>query len=79
MMCPQGRPRSSWFRTTDTGKPPLGVMPRYLWIESNPMPSRIVRQIRVHHLLSAISRFAAAGRVAPPEWGDEADELIATI
>jgi hypothetical protein len=42
------------------GRPPLGIMPRYIWLEH-----------RVHEIQEGINRFMEAGKPMPPEWADE--------
>ena len=50
-------------------KPPLGVMPQWRW-----------RELRVHDLVAAISRFTEAGRLGDPlvaGWCSELQNHIA--
>jgi len=49
-------------------KPPLGVMPRYIWLEQ-----------RIKDLMAATFRYQEAGFVAPSDWSREIDELFAML
>lgn len=49
-------------------KPPLGVMPLYLWREKNPRPSRHVRAERRRAVEAAIRRYRAASMQPLREW-----------
>ena len=49
-------------------KPPLGVMPKYLWEIS-------IRQQRFNALMGGISRYHSEGKEVPKEWFKEAKKL----
>lgn len=49
---------------TTKKKPPLGVLPRWAWIEQ-----------RIEELEQAIERYKAAKMDWPPEWAEELEEL----
>ena len=49
-----------------TTKPPLGVMPRYIWVRK-----------RQEELAAAMQRYLEAGKSIPREWIDEYNELSA--
>lgn len=49
-------------------KPPLGVMPKYLWVI-------LVRKQRLSELMNAISRYHSEGKDVPKEWFIEARQL----
>jgi hypothetical protein len=46
-------------------KPPLGIMPRYLWIEK-----------RIQDLAEAIGRYIESPFPIPTEWVDERNQLL---
>jgi hypothetical protein len=48
----------------DAPKPPIGLMPRKLWLER-----------RLADVFAAIDRYMAAGVRVQPEWCDERDQL----
>ena len=45
-------------------RPPLGIFPRHLHDEK-----------RMEHIVEAIGRFTAVGKVIPPDWIEEYNEL----
>lgn len=45
-------------------KPPLGILPRWLWLEQ-----------RIIALTEAMQRYADAGQPVPPDWVKELREL----
>lgn len=49
-------------------KPPLGVMPKYIWDKK-----------RLSDLTSAMQRYLDAEKLIPKEWVDEYNELISTL
>lgn len=49
-------------------KPPLGVMPKYIWDKK-----------RLSDLTSAIQRYIGAEKAIPKEWVDEYNELISAL
>lgn len=49
-------------------KPPLGVMPKYIWDKK-----------RLSDLTSAMQRYLDAEKLIPKEWIDEYNELISTL
>ena len=49
-------------------KPPLGLMPRYLWDESHPNPSPEDVQTRLTQIEEAIERYTDAEIDAPDAW-----------
>lgn len=55
--------------TSDTNKPPLGVMPRSIWLEKQ--VTRTAREMRLADLRAAILRYREAGLDAKPEWKAE--------
>lgn len=52
-------------------KPPLGIMPRWLWDERNPTPTLADVWQRLNALNDAIKRYEAAGKHIPDEWYKE--------
>ena len=49
-------------------KPPLGVMPKYIWDKK-----------RLSDLASAMQRYLDAEKLIPKEWIDEYNELMSTL
>ncbi len=49
-------------------KPPIGLMPRKLWLEQ-----------RFDNVRAAIDRYIIAGQRVPPEWWEERDILALEI
>ena len=69
------RCRRCWDRTVPENeekpkceKPPLGVMPKYIWDKK-----------RLSDLTSAIQRYIDAEKAIPKEWVDEYNELISAL
>jgi hypothetical protein len=56
-------------------KPPLGVMPEWLWIEQNPTPGAEALHARVDALAAATGRYRDADMPVPAEWLDEQQRL----
>lgn len=56
-------------------KPPLGVLPRYLWAEQYPTPTALQVRVRRRVLLEAMLRYEQAGVDEPRAWLDELVEL----
>lgn len=52
-------------------KPPIGVMPRFLWTEHHPDPTPGDHMARALAVAAAIHRYIKAGRLPLPEWVDE--------
>jgi hypothetical protein len=50
------------------GKPPLGVMPEWLWAEFHPSPSPDDESARACDLEAAVERHRGAGREPPRAW-----------
>lgn len=53
-------------------KPPLGVMPRWLWLEHNPIITVEAVDQRIAALKAAIDRFTEAGKPSDRFW----DEIL---
>lgn len=49
-----------------TTRPPIGLVPRYIWIEQ-----------RISVIMRAIIRYEDAGVPVPPEWREELREHVA--
>lgn len=58
-----------------TVRPPLGVMPWYLWIEEWPDHTPDLKSLLVRYMAvrAAISRYRKAGKTPRPEWLAETD------
>jgi hypothetical protein len=52
-------------------KPPLGVMPAYLWHEANPDPSLAELLDRQREVTAAVRRYLDAGLTVPQPWLSE--------
>jgi hypothetical protein len=50
-------------------RPPLGVIPKWLWIEK-------MNNDRIDQLKAAIKRSMDANHRVPPEWVEEYNELV---
>ena len=46
-------------------KPPIGIMPRYIWVAK-----------RKREILDAVKRFIEAGAEIPTEWLDEYIDIV---
>jgi lipid A disaccharide synthetase len=51
-------------------KPPLGLIPKWLWEEGQVINAATVGS-RVSDILAAMERFEKAGKQIPQEWQDE--------
>lgn len=60
-------------------RPPIGVLPVWLWMEQNPEPSAEERADRIETVEDAIRRYEAAGFVPPSPWRDEVIGLLYTV
>jgi hypothetical protein len=56
--------KKDWFECVPTEKPPLGLMPEYIWIEK-----------RIDEIEAAIKRYASADKFIPIEWVAECSFL----
>lgn len=63
--CPLANATKPLQRTPDSIKPPIGIMPEYIWKEQ-----------RLYELNQAIIRYINAGLSYPKEWGFERETLI---
>jgi hypothetical protein len=56
--------------------PPIGVMPKWLWLEHNPVLTVEAIDLRLDALSDAIDRFNEHDRETPDAWWDELKNLF---
>lgn len=59
------------FEPMVSKKPPLGLMPLYLWRECNPSPNISALAQRAIEVAQAVQRYYEAGELVNPEWLSE--------
>lgn len=56
------------LKLTDLDRPPLGILPEWLWFERHPEPTADDRRQRIEELEALVVRYARAGRRPRAVW-----------